>query len=151
MKIISILKGIHIKDFFSSLDSSVLCSFNQSFPASVNFWIHNPMKKVNKDVRIGELLTFPWGEKLVNEYLLGYLNMAIYGNFNTDKPIVNGSVDDNFFDSIMKDMPLRSLCNFSKGSFTEEMLTEFCLIHKMDLVQEEQRELFKSVFCMELF
>ena len=92
---------------------------------SFSVLINGVTKKVNKDVRIGELLTFPWGEKLVNEYLLGYLNMAIYGNFKTDKPIVNGSVDDNFFDSIMKDMPLRSLCNFSKGSFTEEMLTEF--------------------------
>lgn len=82
-------------------------------------------QKINRNTRIGELLTFPYGENLVNRYLLGYLYMAIYGNFNTEKKIIGGKTDDKFFDAIMQNMPIRALCNFSGGKFTEKMLKSF--------------------------
>lgn len=89
-----------------------------------------PKTPCTKNSRIGELLTTKRGEVLVQKYLIGYCNMAIYGNFNADIQIVDGCVSgDEFFNNIMQNMPLHVLCNFSRGLFTEEKLEEFIKIY----------------------
>ncbi|MBQ6921656.1 MAG: glycoside hydrolase family 3 C-terminal domain-containing protein [Clostridia bacterium] len=74
----------------------------------------------SRDTRIGEIIKTKEGKKIVEKYLLGYLHMAMFGNFNGDITFKDEITNSPFFTSIMNDMPLRALCNFTNGSFTDE-------------------------------
>lgn len=75
-----------------------------------------------RDTRIGEALKLPRGKKIVEKYLLAYLHMAILGTFNDDITLSDEIVKSTFFTSIMRDMPLRALCNFTNGRFGDDDL-----------------------------
>ena len=94
---------------------------------NIEFNVNHFYEKIicHRNSRIGELLKTKRGEELVQKYLIGYCNMAVYGNFNADVQIVNGVAGDEFFNNIMQNMPLHMLCNFSKGLFTAKNLDDF--------------------------
>ncbi len=80
--------------------------------------------------RVGEIIKTEYGRKIVNEKLLGYIYMAVFGNFNGDIKLEEGAELDPFFFNIMKSMPLQVLCNFTSGDlddsepFDDEKLKE---------------------------
>lgn len=65
--------------------------------------------------RVGEILKTEHGRKIINEKVLGYLHMAVFGNFNGDIQIGGDCELDPFFFNVMKSMPLQVLCNFTSG------------------------------------
>ena len=75
-----------------------------------------------RETRIGEALKTAHGRKTVEKYLLGYIHMAIFGNFNGDVKLDDDVAKNPFFTSIMNDMPLCALCNFTGGRFGDEEL-----------------------------
>lgn len=77
-----------------------------------------------RDSCVGDALKTARGRKIVEKYLLGYQYMAIFGNFNGDIKLNDDAVKDRFFTSIMEDMPLRALCNFTGGKFGDKELNE---------------------------
>ncbi len=74
--------------------------------------------------RIGEILKTDFGRKVVNEKLLGYVYMAMFGNFNTDIKLGDDITKEPFFVNVMNNMPLQALCNFSFGEFDDGKLNE---------------------------
>ncbi|MBQ9486064.1 MAG: glycoside hydrolase family 3 C-terminal domain-containing protein [Clostridia bacterium] len=75
-----------------------------------------------RDTRIGEALKTARGRKIVEKYLLGYLHMAMFGTFNGDITLKDDVAKSPFFTSVMNDMPLRALCNFTDGKFGDKEL-----------------------------
>ena len=74
--------------------------------------------------RIGEIMKTEKGRKIVNEKLLGYVYMAMFGNFNTEIKLGDDITKEPFFVNVMNNMPLQALCNFSFGEFDDEKLQE---------------------------
>ena len=80
--------------------------------------------KYDNHTRIGEILKTSKGQKVVEEKLLGYIYMAMFGNFNTDIKLGDDITKEPFFVNVMNSMPLQALCNFSSGAFDDEKLEE---------------------------
>ena len=81
----------------------------------------------DRNTEIGVLLKTAKGRKTVTEELKPYLCLAIYGNFNAEVNMVDGETDSPMFNQIMKNMPLRALCNLTGGRFSEEYMNEIIL------------------------
>ena len=75
-----------------------------------------------RDSLVGDILKTKKGRKIVEKHLLGYLYMAMFGNFNGDITLKDDVTKSPFFTSIMNDMPLNSLCSFTGGAFGDEKL-----------------------------
>ncbi|MBQ9710373.1 MAG: glycoside hydrolase family 3 protein [Clostridia bacterium] len=86
---------------------------------------HSPV--YDRNTEIGVLLKTAKGRKTVTEELKPYLCLAIYGNFNAEVNMVDGETDSPMFNQIMKNMPLRALCNLTGGRFSEEYMNEIIL------------------------
>lgn len=90
-----------------------------------------------RNTRIGDILKTDIGKKMVQEKLMGYCGLAIYGNFNIELKVADCPKKDKFFYGIMENLPLRALCNFSNGAFTEEMLLEFIKNYNDEIVKQK--------------
>ena len=78
----------------------------------------------NNHTRIGEILKTARGKQVVDEKLIGYIYMAMFGNFNTEIKLGDDITKEPFFVNVMNSMPLQALCNFSSGAFDDNKLNE---------------------------
>ena len=91
-----------------------------------------------RNTTIGDILKTNIGKKMVQDNLIRYCGLAIYGNFNVELNIENCKEKDKFFYEIMENLPLRALCNFSNGAFTEKMLEDFIKNYNNAILNQEQ-------------
>ncbi len=80
-----------------------------------------------RNTEIGLLLNTAKGRKTIDEELKPYLCLAILGNFNAEVNMVDGETDSPMFNHVMKNMPLRALCNLTGGKFSEKYMNEIIL------------------------